>query len=116
RFFWRRRVPRPRCGKTRLNILFGALGRESDSPGAAANEEIALGSPFHPFPFQEDGLRAALAAHDADRLVLNDLRLGIDASSRTIAEPVAHDLRKVKHEFVIGFELVMLDTDNRPVI
>ena len=64
----------------------------------------------------EHRLWASLAAHDADRLALNDLHLRIDAGAGPIAEPVAHDLREVAHELVVALELIALDADDGTVV
>src|SRR5437868_5864664 len=97
--------------KSRPDVFLCTVRREPDGARSAPNKEIALPSRFDPFPFQEYGFRAALAGHDADRFALNHLHLWINASTRTITKPVTDDLREVKHELVIAFELVVLDTD-----
>jgi hypothetical protein len=35
---------------------------------------------------------------------------------RPIAKPVADDLREMKHEFVVGIELIPLNADHRPIV
>jgi len=102
--------------EARPNVFFGALGRQSDSPWTAANEEIALGNRLHTLPFQKNGLRTALTAHDTDRLFLNDLRLGVDAGSCSVAEPFAHHLREVEHELVVSLKLVVINPDRGAII
>src|SRR6266540_761835 len=102
--------------EARPDVLLGALRRQWDGPRTAANEKITFSTVFYPFPFQEYWLRAALAAHDADRFTLHDLRLGIDACARSVAQSIANDLGKMAHELVVIVELVALNADDRTVV
>ena len=47
---------------------------------------------------------------------MRDLRLRVDASPRPVAHAVADDLGQMPHEFVVVFELVALDADDRAVV
>jgi hypothetical protein len=57
-------------------------------------------------PSQEDRLRAALAAHEADGLALDDLGVRVDAGAGAVAEAVAHHLGQVAHELVVVLQSV----------
>ena len=91
-------------------------GERRTVPGPLRTKKIAVGSRFDPLPFQEYRLGAPLAARNADRLAVNGLHFRINARARPIPKPVAHHLRQMKHEFVVVFELIMLNADHRTVI
>src|SRR5262245_21626579 len=107
---------RCRSRKARPDVFLGAFRREPNGPRPVTNEKIAFGGSFDPFPLQEYRFRAALAVHDADRLALNGLHLWINACAHPITKSVADHLREMKHEFVIAFELIVLNADHRAVI
>ena len=98
--------------KARPDVLLGAFGWKPHGAGTTANEEISFCTSFDPFPFQKDRFRAPLAAYNADRFILYDLRFRVDAGARPIPQAIANDLGKMAHEFVIVFELVELNSDN----
>src|SRR5213594_2745690 len=93
---WRTRS----CGhyqESSPDVLLGAVGRQAHTPRTAADEEVAFAIGLQSFPLEEYGLGAALAAHHAHGLALDDLRLRIDAGAGPVAETVADHLRQVAH-------------------
>jgi hypothetical protein len=49
-------------------------------------------------------------------IYLNYLHLGIHTGAGPVAKPVADDLRQVKHELVVSFELILFDPNDGAVI
>src|SRR5688500_18536813 len=79
----------PRVGaEPGTDVLLCAIGWELYGSQAASHKEFALVSHLHPLPLEEHRLGAALAAHHAYGLALDDLRLRIDAGSRPVAQAV----------------------------
>src|SRR5215831_9997719 len=85
-------------------------------PGPRRTKKVAVRRRLHTFPLQKHRLRASLAADDTYGFALDDLCLRIDTGSRAIAQPVAHDLRQMAHEFVVVFQPVGLDSYDRTVV
>src|SRR5690606_15679143 len=93
-----------------------ALGRQPYRPRPAAHVEVALWRALEPLPFQEDRLRAALAAHHAHGLALHNLALRVDAGARPIAQAIADYLRDMPQELVVRLQAVGSDTDVGSVV
>ena len=89
-----------------LVLIYSAAlsGAELDASRAAPDIEIAFRALLGLFPFQKDGLRAPLAADEADGLSLDNLSFRVDARARPVTETVPDDLGEVPHEFVVVFE------------
>src|SRR6266850_609723 len=104
------------CGETRVNVFLRAVRRKPHGAGAASNEEIAVPGSLNPLPFQEYRFWAALAGYDANRLALNDLHFRINAGARPIAKSVADHLCEMEHVFVIIFELIVLNANDRTIV
>src|SRR5713101_1921160 len=98
------------------DVLLGAVCREPHGPRTATDIEVTVRARLRPLPLEKHRLRAALAAHEANRLALNDLGLRVDAGARPVAEAVADHLCEVAHEIVIGLEAIRLDADDRTIV
>jgi hypothetical protein len=88
-----------RCGsEPGADVLLSTVEKKFHRPWAAPYEEITVRGCFDPFPFEEHRFGAPLTANHANGFALDELSLRVDAGSRTIAHPVAHDLSQVPHE------------------
>ena len=77
----------PGPAETGPDVLVRALRRKLDGSRPAPHEEVAARARLHLLPPEEHWLGATLAAHQANRLPLDDLGLGVDARACLVTEP-----------------------------
>lgn len=76
-------------------MVVGILLAEPDGTWPTPYVKVASIGLLAAFPPHMHGLGTSLTAHEADRLALDNLRLGVDAGAGAVTQTVAHDLGQV---------------------